>query len=137
MIRHGALDAASQMLGHPYAISGRVVEGDRIGRRLGFPTANLDALGLVLPPNGVYAAVTQVRGRFYRVALNIGWRPTVASAAPQLRVEAHLLNFEGDLYGSDLELELGIKMRDEMRFASAAELRAQIERDVAAVRTAE
>ena len=137
MISHGALDAASQMLGRPYAISGRVVEGDRIGRRLGFPTANLDALGLVLPPNGVYAAVTQVRGRFYRVALNIGWRPTVASAAPQLRVEAHLLNFEGDLYGSDLELELGIKMRDEMRFASAAELRAQIERDVAAVRTAE
>ena len=136
-LRLGDLDAASQMRGRPYAICGRVVEGDRIGRRLGFPTANLGATGLVLPPNGVYAAVTQAQGRFYRVALNIGWRPTVAAAAPQLRVEAHLLDFEGDLYGSELELELGLKLRDEMRFASPGELRIQIERDVAAVRAAE
>jgi len=137
MIRAGDVDAASQMLGRPYALCGRIVEGDRIGRRLGFPTANLEAAGLVLPPDGVYAAVTQAQGRFYRAALNIGWRPTVASTAPQLRVEAHLLDFAGDLYGSELELELGVKLRDEMRFASPEELRAQIERDVAAVRAAE
>jgi len=137
LIRTGEVDAASQMLGRPYALCGRIVEGDRIGRRLGFPTANLAVSGLVLPPNGVYAAVTQAQGRSYRVALNIGWRPTVAAAAPQLRVEAHLLDFEGQLYGSELELELGVKLRDEMRFASPGELRAQIERDVAAVRTAE
>jgi len=136
MIRTGNFDAASQMLGRPYAISGRVVEGDRLGRQWGFPTANLDAAGLILPPNGVYSAVTQVKGQTYRVALNIGVRPTLAAPQPQLRVEAHLLDFSGDLYGSELELELGQKLRDEQRFASPDELRRQIERDVAAVRAA-
>jgi riboflavin kinase/FMN adenylyltransferase len=136
-IRAGEIDAASQMLGRPYAICGRVVEGDRIGRQLGFPTANLDAAHLILPPNGVYAAAAKLNGQLYRVALNIGSRPTVASANPQLRVEAHLLDFSGDLYGLELELELGAKLRDETRFSSPAELRQQIERDVAAVRSAE
>jgi riboflavin kinase/FMN adenylyltransferase len=137
MIRAGELDAASQMLGRPYAICGRVVPGDRFGRQLGFPTANLDVAGLVLPPNGVYAAVTKLQGRLYRAALNIGMRPTVASAAPSLRVEAHLLDFNGQLYGQDLELEPGVKLREERRFSSPAELGEQISRDVAAIRTAE
>ncbi|HSY74008.1 MAG TPA: riboflavin kinase, partial [Dongiaceae bacterium] len=135
MIRAGNFDAASQMLGRPYAICGRVVAGDRIGQQLGFPTANLDATNLILPPNGVYAASTKLKEQFYRVALNIGTRPTV-TAQPQLRVEAHLLDFSGDLYGGELELELDLKLRDEMRFGSAAELREQIARDVAAVRAA-
>jgi riboflavin kinase / FMN adenylyltransferase len=137
MIRAGNFDAASQMLGRPYAICGRVVEGDRIGHELGFPTANLDVTGLILPPNGVYCAVTKFKGQFYRVALNIGLRPTVAVAKPQLRVEAHLLDFNGPLYGEELELELGVKLRDERRFSSSAELREQIGRDVAAVRAAD
>lgn len=136
-IRAGDFDAASQMLGRPYAICGRVIEGDRIGRKLGFPTANLDTTHLILPANGVYSAVTKVKGQVYRVALNIGHRPTVASATPQLRVEAYLLDFSGDLYGSELELEMGIKLRDEIRFGSSEELQAQIERDVAAVQAAE
>ena len=71
------------------------------------------------------------------MALNIGTRPTVASNRPELRVEAHLLDFNGNLYGTELELELGQKLREERRFGSAEELRAQIERDVAAVRAAE
>lgn len=137
VIRGGDFDAASQMLGRPYAICGPVVEGDRIGRQLGFPTANLDVANLILPPNGVYSAVTRLKGQVYHVALNIGFRPTVASAKPQLRVEAHLLDFDGQLYGVELELELGVKLRDERRFGSPEELRAQIERDVAAVRAAE
>jgi len=136
MIRAGDLDAASQMLGRPYAICGRVVEGDKLGRQLGFPTANLETTGLVLPPHGVYSAVTKLQDQFYRAALNIGVRPTVASATPQLRVEAHLLNFNGQLYGQELELELGAKLRDERRFGSPTELREQITRDVAAVRLA-
>jgi len=135
-IRAGNFDAASQMLGRPYAICGRIVEGDRLGRELGFPTANLDATNLILPPNGIYAAITKLKEQFYRVALNIGTRPTVAAAKPQLRVEAHLLDFSGDLYGAELELELGVKLRDERKFASATELREQIGRDVAAVRAA-
>ena len=136
MIRAENFDAASQMLGRAYAICGRVIEGDRIGQQLGFPTANLDAAKLILPPNGVYSAVTKLNGHRYRVALNIGLRPTVA-AKPQLRVEAHLLDFSGSLYGTELELELGAKLRDEKRFNSPAELRGQIVRDVAAVRAAE
>jgi riboflavin kinase/FMN adenylyltransferase len=133
-IRAGDLDAAGQMLGRPYAICGAVTAGDKIGRQLGFPTANLDVTGLVLPPNGVYAGCTKWNGQFYRVALNIGLRPTVAANEPQLRVEAHLLDFSGDLYGAELEAEIGAKLRGEQRFASLSELREQIARDVAAVR---
>ena len=135
-IRAGNFNAASQMLGRPYSICGCVVEGDRLGRQLGFPTANLDTANLVLPPNGVYAASTKLKGQFYRVALNIGTRPTVAAARPQLRVEAHLLDFSGELYEAELEVELGAKLRDERRFGSLAELVDQIARDVAAVRAA-
>jgi riboflavin kinase/FMN adenylyltransferase len=133
-IRAGNFDAASQMLGRTYAISGRVVEGDRLGHKLGFPTANLDAANLILPPNGVYSGSTKLKGQFYRVALNIGLRPTVASAKPQLRVEAHLLDFDGKLYGEDLEIEIGEKLRDERKFNSPNELREQISKDVSAVR---
>lgn len=136
-IRSGNLDDATQMLGRPYALAGRVIRGDQIGRQLGFPTANLDATGLVLPPNGVYSAVTRLNQRAYRAALNIGLRPTLASAPPQLRVEAHLLDFHGDLYHTGLEVEIGSKLRDEKRFASSKELMAQIERDVAAIRDME
>jgi len=132
-IRAGDVDAAGQMLGRPYAICGHVLEGDRIGRTLGFPTANLDVTNLVLPPIGVYAGYTKVGGATYRVALNIGRRPTLA-AAPELRVEAHLLDFNGDLYGTELEVEIGSKLRDERKFSSPAELREQITEDVAAVR---
>lgn len=135
VIRRGDFDHASQMLGRPYAISGTVVTGDKLGRHLGFPTANLDITGLVLPPNGVYAALTRCQGALYRVALNIGVRPTVATG-PQLRVEAHLLDFKGDLYGAELEIEMGEKLRDEKKFASPGELREQIARDIATVREA-
>lgn len=135
MIRAGDFDAASQMLGRPYAICGRVVEGDRLGQQLGFPTANLEVSHLILPPNGVYPAGTRVNGQFYRAALNIGLRPTVAAAQPQLRVEAHLLDFSGSLYGAELELEPGAKLRDEQRFVSVEALREQIARDVQEVRS--
>ncbi|MGA3282991.1 MAG: bifunctional riboflavin kinase/FAD synthetase [Verrucomicrobiota bacterium] len=134
VIRAGELDAASQMLGRPYAISGRVVEGDRVGRQLGFPTANLEVTGLILPPNGVYAGLTKVRKKTYRVALNIGFRPTMVSAARQLRVEAHLLDFGGDLYSEELTVEIGGKLREEKKFASSVELHRQISRDIAALR---
>jgi riboflavin kinase/FMN adenylyltransferase len=134
-IRAGNFDAASQMLGRPYAICGRVVDGDKLGRKFGFPTANLDATGLTLPPNGVYVAVTKLDGKFYRVALNIGSRPTLASPLPQLRVEAHLLDFNGNLYGRELELEMGEKLRKERKFDSLEELRRQIDIDVTKVRS--
>lgn len=133
-IRAGELDAASQMLGRPYAICGRVLAGDKIGRTLGFPTANLDVAGLMLPPHGVYAATTRVNDQLYRVALNIGVRPTLASGQPELRVEAHLLDYAGELYDQELEVEIAAKLRDERRFDSLDALRRQIAEDVVAVR---
>ncbi len=130
-IRAGNLDAASQMLGRPYAIAGRVIAGDGVGRKLGFPTANLDTAGLVLPPKGVYLGLAKIGKKSRPVALSIGFRPTLATGGPQLRVEAHLLDFTGDLYGQELEIEVGEKLRDERKFGSLEELKAQIAQDVA------
>lgn len=134
-IRAGDLDAASQMLGRPYAVAGRVVEGERLGRQLGFPTANLDTSGLALPPNGVYAGLANVGGRTYRTVLNIGVRPTVAPNTQLPHIEAHLLNFKGELYDMEIELEIGEKLREEKKFASLTELRDQIARDITAVKS--
>ena len=129
-VRAGDLDAASQMLGRAYSLAGRVVRGDGLGQQLGFPTANLDTAGLVLPPNGVYAVQAEAAGRRYRCVLNIGHRPTLQSPAPQLRVEAHLIDFAGDLYGQELEVTFVEHLRPEKQFPSLADLRAQIARDI-------
>jgi riboflavin kinase / FMN adenylyltransferase len=135
IIRAGNFDAASQMLGRPYAISGRVIEGGKVGRQLGFPTANLEVTGQLLPPNGVYSGITTWEQKSFQVALNIGFRPTILPDAPRLQVEAHLLGFDGDLYGKDLEIEVGEKLRDERKFASSMELREQIALDIAQVKS--
>ena len=130
----GHFDAASQMLGRGYSIAGTVVKGEQLGRQLGFPTANLDVAGLALPPNGVYAAHAIVEGLSLRAAVNIGVRPTVATGKPARRVEAHLLDWSGDLYGQEIELAFVARLRDEQRFGSVDALRAQIGRDVAQAR---
>jgi riboflavin kinase/FMN adenylyltransferase len=130
-IAAGQLDRASQMLGRTYSLTGPVARGDGLGQKLGFPTANLDTTGLVLPPNGVYAVHTETNGATYRAVLNIGRRPTLGAAEPQLRVEAHLLGFAGDLYGEELTLTFVKKLREEKKFASLEDLRAQIARDAA------
>ena len=168
----GDLDDASQMLGRAYSLAGAVVRGDRLGHELGFPTANIDATGLALPPNGVYAAHVSIPSllsagsalrtlnalrpstdpegsvscvvpfhtprpsplalpKTYRAVLNIGTRPTLQNPDPQLRVEVHLLDFEGDLYGQELEIIFVERLRAEKKFASLTELRAQIARDIA------
>ena len=134
-IAQGRLDAASQMLGRAYSLAGLVVKGDQLGRKLGFPTANVESTGLALPPDGVYAAHARVRDQTLRSVVNIGVRPTVADAAPSRRVEAHLLDWDGDLYGQELELTFVEKLREERRFESLDALRAQIERDVTAARS--
>lgn len=130
----GKLDFAGQMLGRAYALASQVVRGDRLGRKLGFPTANLDVQGRLLPPAGVYAAHARAEGRSFRAVLNIGTRPTLAAAASSWRAEVHLLDFEGDLYDRELEVTFTAKLRDEKRFPSLDELRAQIAADVAAAR---
>ena len=134
-IQSGDLDAASQMLGRPYSLAGKVIRGDQLGQKLGFPTANLDPSGLALPPKGVYAAHARIFSSSPplsppRAVVNIGHRPTLNDPNPQLRVEAHLLDFQGDLYDHELELTLLEKLRDEQKFGSLDELRAQIACDI-------
>jgi riboflavin kinase/FMN adenylyltransferase len=133
-IRAGNLDHASQMLGRSYAIAGEVIEGDRLGRTLGAPTANINIAGLVLPPNGVYAVHAEVKDRCHRAVANLGVRPTLANATPQQRFEVHLLDFSGDIYGQEMEVTFVDKLRDEQRFESLDALRDQINKDIAAAR---
>ena len=130
-VRAGRFARAGQMLGRPYALCGRIVKGSGVGRQMGVPTANLDTAGLVLPPSGVYAARAFVGGRSRAAAVNIGWRPTVSAAAPQIQVEAHLLDFSGDIYGEEMELAFLKKLRHEQKFPSLAALREQIHLDIA------
>lgn len=131
-IAAGDFAQASAMLGRTYTLRAPVIRGDALGRQLGFPTANLDVTGLVLPPFGVYAARVIVGGSetVFRAVANIGVRPTLKQPVPQLRVEAHLLEFDGDLYGHEVELEFGEKLRDEKKFSSLAQLQQQIAEDV-------
>jgi riboflavin kinase / FMN adenylyltransferase len=129
-IRAGDLDRVSQMLGRAYSLTGTVVQGDGLGHQIGFPTANLDATGLALPPHGVYAVHAEAGGKTCRAVLNIGLRPTLRDPHPQLRVEAHLIDFAGDLYGQELEVAFVERLRAEKQFASLAELRDQIARDI-------
>jgi riboflavin kinase/FMN adenylyltransferase len=130
-IRTGDFDAASQMLGRPYSLAGKIIRGDQLGRKIGFPTANIDTTGLLIPPNGVFAAHATVGGKQFRAVLNIGIRPTVNSATPSPRVEVHLLNFTGDLYDEEMEVTFVAKLRDEKKFASLEDLKMQITRDIA------
>ena len=134
-IRNGQLGAASEMLGRAYSISGPVMPGDKLGRKLGFPTANLDTVGLLLPPNGVYAVHASLDGTTHRAVLNIGLRPTLQKPEPQLRVEAHLLDYTQDIYGQELELTFVEKLREEQRFASIERLQLQIGRDIEQAKT--
>jgi riboflavin kinase/FMN adenylyltransferase len=133
-IRTGQLDAASQMLGRGYALAGVVVVGEAVGKKLGYPTANIDTRGLVLPPNGVYAAHAHLGQNVHRAVLNIGVRPTLKEPTPQRRVEVHLLDFKGGIYGQELEVTFAGKLRDERKFDSLDALRVQIARDIEAAR---
>ena len=134
-IKTGHFDAANQMLGREHALAGKVVRGDGRGRKLGFPTANLDVFGLCIPPNGVYAAHVLVKGQTHRAAVNIGLRPTIKDPEPRLHVEAHVLDFEGDVYDEDLEITFVGKLRDEEKFESLEELKTQIAADIQKART--
>ena len=134
-IREGNLDHAGQMLGRPYSLSGPVEKGDQLGRQLGFPTANLGVPGLVIPPLGVYAVHARVGGSTHRGLINIGRRPTLQNPDPPLRAEVHLLEFQGEIYGEEMEITFVEKIREERRFASLDDLKQQIARDILRART--
>jgi riboflavin kinase/FMN adenylyltransferase len=131
----GDVEEAARMLGRPFFVDGTVVEGDRRGRTIGFPTANLDPRNETLPAAGVYACLLSVGGEPARPAVaNQGSRPTFGGGAP--RLEVHVLDFDRDLYGATVRVAFVSRLRDERRFASPQELVAQIEDDVARARQA-
>ncbi len=134
-IRKGELEAASAMLGRRYSIAAIVRPGDQLGQKLGFPTSNLDVTGLVLPPAGVYAGRAQVQDAVYQAVANLGWRPTLNLSQPGLRLEVHLLDFSGTLYGQELEFAFVDRLRPEQKFSSQDGLKEQIGKDVAAARS--
>lgn len=133
-LEKGDVRLAGRLLGRPFAVEGTVVRGDARGRTLGFPTANLalsDALAA--PVNGAYAArVVRADGTAYAAIVNIGDNPTFGGVSR--RLEAHLLDFSGDLYGESLRVEMIERLRGETRFPSAEALCAQLRKDEAAAR---
>jgi riboflavin kinase/FMN adenylyltransferase len=137
----GRVEEAAEVLGRPHAITGRVVHGDGRGRTLGVPTANLDGVPELLPGNGVYAvrvqqidATTGQSRPLGAGVTNVGVRPTVDAGGSARRIETHLLDFTGDLYGARLRVDLVGRIRDEKKFSSLDELKEQIGRDVARAR---
>lgn len=125
LLAEGSIREAQELLGHPYLLSGTVVEGHRLGHTIGFPTANLSITpGKVLPREGAYA----VRTPYGVGMMDIGTRPT-ANNGNDLSVEVHLIDFSGDLYGQKLSLELVGFLREERAFPSLGALKAQLEQD--------
>ena len=131
LVAAGDLREAARVIGRPFSVEGLVVEGDRRGKLLGFPTANLELSDdQLLPPRGIYVG----QALDHRAAVSIGVNPHYGGT--MLRVEAFLLDFDGDLYGQRLVLELWEKLRDERAFGSESELVEAIAADVEAARRA-
>lgn len=133
-VRKGNMTAAAALLGRAYALEGVVVAGERRGRTIGAPTANLEVWPeQLIPGNGVYATWARLGGETFPAATNIGLRPTFAGDA--VTVEAHLLDFDRDIYGARLELIFEKRLRPEQKFSGLDELVKQIQADIAAVRS--
>lgn len=132
-ISAGRLDAAAAMLGRPFSILGAVVAGRRLGRQLGFPTANLESCNEVRPPQGVYAVMARIGPAWHSGVLNYGRHPTI-TRAPRPVMELHLLDLRSNLYGRTLEVFFGPLLRSEKRFPSLGALAAAIRTDANAAR---
>ena len=129
----GDVAAAALLLGRPFELRGPVVEGDNRGASIGFPTANLaPPVGIVTPRRGVYAVEVVVEGQTHPGVVNVGIRPTFDGTREV--VEAHLMDFEGDLYGKEIKVQFLARVRDEQRFDDVAQLVKQIEKDIAMAR---
>jgi riboflavin kinase/FMN adenylyltransferase len=124
----GRVADAVKVLGRNFTLDGRVVHGEGRGRKLGFPTANLDTEKEILPRDGVYAVKVKWREEYYDAVINIGRRPTFDHGAPTL--EIHLIDFNGDLYGERLRIYFVDRLRDEQRFPSVAALQSAVLSDI-------
>ena len=139
-VEAGELETVARLLGRDYSIYGTVRHGDRLGRTLGFPTANLSAHNEQFPPNGVYAVEAALSGgsdgsgRFLPGVVNIGVRPTVKAAGGERLLELHIFDFNEDIYGCDVEVSFRQFLRPEQKFDGLDALKAQIAMDVEAAR---
>lgn len=137
LVQAGDVERAAIMLGRPHLLSGRVVHGEARGRTIGFPTANIESETELLPAIGVYATWLWVDGVRWPSVTNVGMRPTFAGntlEGQKLTIEAHVIDFSGDLYEKQVRLELVSRLRGEQKFAGLDALKAQIARDVAEAR---
>ncbi len=133
LLEGGDVRKASAMLGYDYSLKGTVVSGKRIGRGMGFPTANIapSFIYKLIPGSGVYAVETQVEGdhAWHAAMLNIGVRPTITENDARPTIEAHIIDFDADLYGKTVTVRFRDRLRDEMRFDNIDALAAQLARD--------
>ncbi|MEE4178163.1 MAG: riboflavin kinase [Bacteroides sp.] len=129
LVEQGAVLEAGQLLGHAFFLEGFVVEGNRIGRTLGYPTANLGRLdeSQTTPAQGVYVALVKAVDRWHESMVNIGIRPTLD--LDHVTIEAHLFDFDEDLYGQKISIHFLERIRDEMRFPSLGDLKDQLRKD--------
>ena len=124
----GKVNLARRMLGRPYGVEGQIIHGDRRGRAIGFPTANLKPKNRVIPKFGVYATATLIEGVWRRSITNVGVRPTFAGDR-EPSIETYVFDFQGDLYGDVLRVRFLHRIRDERKFGGIEELKAQIGKD--------
>lgn len=128
LLKDGKTNLARRMLGRPYGIEGQIIHGDRRGRTIGFPTANLKPTNRVIPRYGVYATATLIDDVWRRSITNVGVRPTFVDEI-EPSIETYVFAFDGDLYGDVLRVRFLHRIRDERKFAGIDELKAQIARD--------
>lgn len=130
LIKQGSLETANNYLGRIYSISGKVVHGKKNGRKIGFPTANVDYDSkVVLPGIGVYYTIVEHNNRHYLGATSVGYNPTVTELAKTVYLEVNLFNFSQDIYGEEITVYFCKKIRNEMKFDSLEELKNQIRKD--------
>ncbi|AEH22634.1 riboflavin biosynthesis protein RibF [Thermodesulfobacterium geofontis OPF15] len=128
LIEKGNIESANELLGRPYLIMGKVIKGKGRGKEIGYPTANLEVSPLkLLPPSGVYAVWVLLNGEKLKGALNIGKRPTFGEK--EISIEVHIFNFNRNIYGKTLKIEIIKRIRDEKKFPSIENLKIQIEKD--------
>src|SRR5438128_8225836 len=129
-VEAGSLAKAAEMLGREYTILGAVTRGDQLGKKIGFPTANLSAHSEQFPPNGVYLAEAWFEGVLYHGVVNLGYRPTVSSGRSERVLEIYLLDFNREIYGENVEVRFVRYLRPERKFDSVEALARQIDVDV-------
>ncbi|MDA3820016.1 MAG: riboflavin biosynthesis protein RibF [Candidatus Delongbacteria bacterium] len=130
-LRAGDVIAAADMLGHPYVLYGKVVEGNKMGRTIGFPTANIQVSSVekMIPATGVYAVICNLGGRNFPGMMNIGYRPTLREETKKLVLEVHVPGETMDIYNQEVKIEFCKKIRDEKRFNDMQALKVQLEKD--------